>query len=347
MKYGLLLSFQAPAQFGTTPTQVYGESLEQAELAESLGFDSVWTTEHHFLDDGYLPSPLIAASALAARTKRLRVGLGILLLPLYGHPLRLAEDAAVVDVLSNGRLLLGFGMGYRDYEFAGFGLDMRQRRSMFDEGLELLRRGWEETEVSFQGRHWQAAAATVTPRPVQPKLPLWLGATSLPAIERAARLGAAFIAGPASHRRQVARQIASYREQLAAHGHDPAAVEVGLMRECWVADDEQAAWDEVRDNVLYTYRVTYGPDHVEHRDVAPDGSRRQVTDPNDSYFESERFRADRFVLGGPDFVVSELGGYRDELQPDSLVLRFQFPGMPHDAVCRAMERFAREVLPRL
>ncbi|HEX2172815.1 MAG TPA: LLM class flavin-dependent oxidoreductase, partial [Dehalococcoidia bacterium] len=145
-RFGLLLSFQAPARFGVTPEQVYGESIDQAELADELGYDSVWTTEHHFLEDAYLPSPLIASAAIAARTRQIRIAQGILLLPLYTHPVRLAEDAAVVDVISRGRLILGVGLGYREYEYAGLGLSMRQRRSLMEEGLEVVRRCWTEPE---------------------------------------------------------------------------------------------------------------------------------------------------------------------------------------------------------
>lgn len=345
-QYGLLLSFQAPEQFGVTPAGVYAESIEQAVLADQLGFDSIWTTEHHFLADAYLPSPLIASAAIAARTKRVRLGQGILLLPLYPHPVRLAEDAAVVDVISNGRLLLGLGIGYRDYEYAGLGLSMRQRRSLMDEGLEVLRRCWTEDSFSHEGRHWNLQNVRVRPRPVQqPHPPIWFGAGSVPAMERAAGLGAPFVCAPVPPLRQIRRQMTLYQDLLVRAEKDPN-VELGLMREVYVTEDPDQAWRDVRDHFLYVYRDTYGPDQVQYIDFLPDGTRRPVTDRSDPFFESERFRADRFIFGGPEQVTREVRRYFEETPTTLLIARFGLPGMPHDKVAQSMELFAEKVMPQ-
>ena len=345
-RFGILLSFQAPARFGVTPQQVYAESIEQAVLAEELGFDSVWTTEHHFLEDGYLPSPLIASAAIAGRTQRIRIGQGVLLLPLYTHPVRLAEDAAVVDVISGGRLLLGLGMGYRDYEYAGLGLPMRRRKLLLEEGLEILRRCWTEDGFSFEGRHWQLRDVRVRPRPVQqPHPPIWFGATSIPAMRRSAALGASFICGPVAPFRQMRHQLNLYQDFLREAGHAPE-VELGVMREVYVTEDPDQAWRDVRDHFLYVYRDTYGPDQVQYIEYLPDGTRRPVTDPSDPFFESEGFRRDRFIFGDPEYAAREIRRYLEETPTTLLIIRPQLPGLPHEKVARSMQLFAEKVMPQ-
>src|SRR5208282_4512698 len=139
VKVGYQLDFRNPPGSALSFRDLYRESLAQAEAAEQLGFDSIWLTEHHFTDDGYLPSLLPVAAAIAARTRRVTIGTFVLLAPFY-HPLKLAEDAAVVDVLSGGRLRLGLGQGYRAEEFEGFGVPRKQRLSRTLETIEILRR---------------------------------------------------------------------------------------------------------------------------------------------------------------------------------------------------------------
>jgi alkanesulfonate monooxygenase SsuD/methylene tetrahydromethanopterin reductase-like flavin-dependent oxidoreductase (luciferase family) len=168
--------FRNPPGSGLTDTAVYSGILEQAVLVEQWGFDHIWLTEHHFVDDGYLPSPMVAAAAIAARTRRIRISTDILILPFH-HPLRLAEDWAVLDVLSGGRMELGVGMGYAAHEFRGFGIDRTQRRSRTLEGVEVLRRAWSGERFTHRGTHWTFEDVQVWPRPVQPGgPPLWMAA---------------------------------------------------------------------------------------------------------------------------------------------------------------------------
>ena len=135
---------------GTDLTQMVDEVIAEAQQAERCGFDSFFLTEHHQEASGYLPSPLPLAAAIAARTSRIRIGTGIAILPLY-HPTRLAEDCAVIDIISKGRLILGVGLGYQEGDFAAFGLKVSDRVSLFEEGIEILRRAWTEEKVYFVG----------------------------------------------------------------------------------------------------------------------------------------------------------------------------------------------------
>ena len=135
-------------------------------VADQLGFDGVWLSEHHLTGDGMLPAPLVMAAALAARTERIRIGTNILGLPVH-HPLRVAEDAAVVDLLSDGRLTLGVGQGYSEREFAAFGVDRRRRGALLEEGVRAIRTAWSE----------------VTPRP-HGRIPIYVAGVTAAGVER-------------------------------------------------------------------------------------------------------------------------------------------------------------------
>ena len=195
MKFGLQFDFRNPPDSGRSNEYVYRSTLELIELAEALGFDDIWLSEHHFVDDGFLPSPMTMAAAVAARTRRVAIGTIVLLTPLY-HPIRLAEDCAVVDVLSNGRFRLGAALGYRREEFAGLGVDRSRRGALMEETIEIVRRCWREEEFTHNGAHFHFENVRCTPKPVQkPGIPIWIGASQGRAIERAARIGDGWIGG--------------------------------------------------------------------------------------------------------------------------------------------------------
>jgi alkanesulfonate monooxygenase SsuD/methylene tetrahydromethanopterin reductase-like flavin-dependent oxidoreductase (luciferase family) len=183
----LRYDLRVPEQFETSAQELYAAALEQATWADGHGFDLVSLTEHHGSEDGYDPSPIVVAAAVAARTERVRIALGVLLLPLY-QPVKAAEDLAVLDILSAGRLEVIVGGGYRAQEFAMFGQELRKRPSLVERGVEVLKQAW-----SGEAFEWQGQQIKVTPRPVQrPRPPLLLGGSSPAAAERAARIADGF-----------------------------------------------------------------------------------------------------------------------------------------------------------
>jgi alkanesulfonate monooxygenase SsuD/methylene tetrahydromethanopterin reductase-like flavin-dependent oxidoreductase (luciferase family) len=170
----------------------YAECFEEIEEAERLGFTGVWLSEHHFVDDGYLPSPLVVAAAVAARTQRMTIGTNVLLLPMH-HPLRVAEDEAVADLVSGGRFVLGVGQGYGQHEFEVLGFNREHRPSLFEEGVEIVRRAWEKGRIGYEGKRWHFEDLPFEPRPERAP-PIYIGALAEPAIDRAARMGDGFLA---------------------------------------------------------------------------------------------------------------------------------------------------------
>jgi alkanesulfonate monooxygenase SsuD/methylene tetrahydromethanopterin reductase-like flavin-dependent oxidoreductase (luciferase family) len=205
------------------------ERIEEVVAADRLGFDGAWLSEHHLTPDGMLPSPLVMAAVLAARTERIRIGTNILVLPLH-HPLRIAEDAAVLDLVSGGRFVLGVGQGYAEREFAAFGADRRRRGALLEAGVEVLRDAW-------------AGRLDVTPRP-RHGIEIWAAGVTEAGLRRAARIGDGVIiycATPADliARRRLLDEVTSER---------PPLICTGIMH---VAEDAEQAWAEAAPGIAY------------------------------------------------------------------------------------------------
>lgn len=324
-------------KFGLSPLQAGGrfeETIQECERAEGAGFASVWLGEHH--DNATLyPTPLIGLAAIASRTHRLQLGTGVLLLPLY-HPLAVAEEAAMVDVISGGRLVLGVGAGYAPEEFAAFGVSIRERGSRLDEAVPLILRLWTEERVTHEGRHYRVAGATVRPRPVQrPRPPVWFAGWVPPAIRRAARLGDAWLGGPSARLDELAGCATMYREARGEAGRDPEAGEVAVMRYVFVADSLERARAVAGPAFIRCFEDTYfrWPHPVVRR---PPGE-----------LTIERLAEDRIVLGDPAGCIAQIRRLQTALGTTHLICRISAPGIPREAAEASMALFTREVMPAL
>jgi len=222
----------------------WGKVLDHVAWVEELGFDSIWLTEHHF--QHFSPSPLTLAAAVAARTERVRISTNVMLAPLY-NPVRLAEEAATVSVLSGGRFDLGIGMGYYDREFAGLQVNIRNRPSLFEETIEILRRAWSGKPFSFQGRRHNIPEINVTPVPDPPPRIL-IGAVAEPAIKRAARLGDGYLGAYNAHLR-------TYFDELEALGKTGT---VCAGQQATITPDVEKGKIELRE-----YGLRYVNDHID------------------------------------------------------------------------------------
>jgi probable F420-dependent oxidoreductase len=246
LRFGLWYDFRNPPEWRQDPTRLYEATIAQAARAELLGWDDVWLSEHHFIEDGYTPSMLPLAAAIAARTSRIRIGTSVLLLPLH-DPLRIAEDAATVDVVSGGRFDLGVGAGYRVGEFRGFAIPRRERDGRMEEAVTILRRLFGGERLSFAGKYYRYEDVQLFPLPVQRPLPLWLGGFLPKAVERAGRLGDGFIAiGP------MAPLVDTCLEVVAKSGRDPDSYGVaGGFLWLIVARDPERRWREAFRHLRY------------------------------------------------------------------------------------------------
>ncbi len=205
---------------GICPQVRYGQMMEEVRLMDKLGYWSVWFAEHHF--DGYalIPDALMACAAAARETQRIRLGAGVVVLPFH-HPVRVAEQAAMVDCLSDGRLLLGIGRGYQTHEFTGFGQRLDESQERYNQGMEVLVRALNESDFSYDnGGLWQGAGVTAWPKPVQCPMPTWGAALSEASFVRFGQLGWPILSFPSSTApEKLKRQFDLYRETYLQHGH--------------------------------------------------------------------------------------------------------------------------------
>jgi probable F420-dependent oxidoreductase len=320
----------SPLQSGSD----FEATIQDCERAEALGFDSVWIGEHHNHPLLY-PTPLIGLAAIASRTRRLRLGTGVLLLPLY-HPLAVAEEGAMVDMISGGRLILGLGAGYAPEEFSAFGISIKERGRRLEEGAALIRRIWTEEHVSHEGRYYRLTDVTLGPRPVQqPRPPIWFAGWVEPAIRRAARLGDAWLGGPSARLDELAACVRIFREAWQEAAHATPSLDIALMRYVFVADNLEQAYATVGDATLHVFETTYfrWPHPVVKR---PPGT-----------LTIQGLAKDRFILGSPAQCIEQIERFRQQLGLTHLICRLSFPGVPREASLASVERFARQVMPAL
>jgi alkanesulfonate monooxygenase SsuD/methylene tetrahydromethanopterin reductase-like flavin-dependent oxidoreductase (luciferase family) len=337
MNIGLMFPFRNPPQWRVPFPQFYAEQLRQVRVAEELGYDEAWLTEHHFAEDGYSPSLLPIASAIGAVTSRIRIGTNLLLLPLH-HPVRVAEDAATADVISNGRLDLGLGQGYAPGEFDGYGISRKQRGSRMEEGLAIIKGLWTRDNFSFEGKRYQIKDATLTPKPAQtPHPPLWVGATGAKGIDRAARLGCHFLGV------SVAQAQDAYDNALRQHGRDPKDYNAAQLRWTYVAESRDKAWDDVQEHMHYML-TWYG----RWLAAAGDGNLSVGTLPPPAELRNASAGLIGVpAVGTPEQVLRDLQDFTKKIRTTHLILGTHLPGLAPAKSQRSMELFAKEVMPAL
>ena len=325
-------------KFGFIPTEggaFYPEFLEEVLSGESLGFDSVWLEEHHGVKDHYWPSPLTGLAGVATRTERIAIGTNILVLPFY-HPVRVAEDAALLNIMSRGRFILGAAIGYKPDEFALYQTPMEKRGARFEEAIRLIKLLWTQETVDFEGRFYRLEKMKIEPRPATPP-PVWLGGWGELALARAARLGDAWIPGPTANLQKLLGSQKLYRQNLMAAQVDPATRPTPLTREVVIAETDQRAWEMAEKHLLVNYRDEYGGGKWEHPLIG-----REDTTP---VANLESISQERFLIGSPERVIQQLQKFKDTFGVDHLICRLFFPGIPHDFILRELQLLASEVMP--
>ena len=310
------------------------ESLEEVTRAEELGFDSVWMEEHHSVTNHYWPSPLTILAGYASRTSRMMLGTDIVVAPFH-HPVRLAEDVALLDVMSNGRMTLGIAIGYKPDEFALYGVDLAKRGARFEEQLAIIRGLWTEEHVSFKGRYY-TVEGRLEPKPVtRPHPPLWIGGWGDLTLKRAATLADNWIPGPTADLRRLLAGKQSFLEHRRTAGRADPVTEWPLTRDVIIADTDQRARELAEAHIMVAYRREYAG-----------GWRHPFIDAGIAT-DLDRLMEDRFIIGGPDQVIAKIRHFVEEYGMTHLICRLFFPGMPHAHIMRELELLAREVMPAI
>ena len=310
----------------------YRDALEEVLRGEELGFDSVWMEEHHSVVDHYWPSPLPVLAGFATRTSRVTLGTDILVAPFY-HPARLAEDVALLDVMSGGRAVLGVAIGYKPDEFALYGVDLVKRGARFEEQLAIVKGLWTQETLSFRGTYYQLEGK-LEPRPItKPHPPIWIGGWGELTLRRAATLGDNWIPGPTA---DLARLLDGKQRFIAhrrAAGLTDRVEEWPLTRDVIIADTDREARELAERHIMVSYRKEYAG-----------GWKHPFIDASIAT-DLDTIKKDRFLIGGPDQVIEELRPFVEQYGMTHLICRLFFPGMPHRHIMRELELIAREVRP--
>lgn len=334
--YGLLSGQRAPGD-PRSWQDVYEETLVLTEDADRLGIDSVWTTEHHFVDDGYMPSLLVTSAAMAARTTRVRIGTGVLLAPMY-HPLRLAEDAATVELLSHGRLVLGVGLGWSATEYSALGADKTRRGRAMEEILPILQQAWSGEPVDHRGDVYTIDPVAVRPTPERP-IPVVIGGSQEPAVRRAARLADGFYSP--SRRDTFLAQIGFAVDEMERIGRDPSEFWWLNQQTVWVCDDPDRGWEEALPYMNYVW--------WKYSDMEASAGRGTGPLPEAELDRDAASAMRRQVLIGPaEAIAEQLAEMREAAGvPFDFIARSYFPGMAFEQQREQLARQAEELVPLL
>ncbi|EQB94160.1 hypothetical protein GA8_18690 [Geobacillus sp. A8] len=326
MEFGLFTVFDNYKDvIERTPEQLFNEVLEQTQYADQLGYDSVWFAEHHFSEYGVLTTPQMLLAVAAQHTKNIRLGVSIVTLP-FKNPIQVAEDYALLDVLSNGRLNLGLGSGYLPHEFAGFNIDPSDKAFRFNDALEVIEKAWSGQKFSHEGKYYNFSDIKLEVLPKQDKVPIWIGALSRRGSEFVAKMGYNImgVAYVASNSLEELKDIIdNYKRIYRESGHDEKKLNIPIAVHTFVAETREEAENIAKRHVnLYLDTRLYG---------------------RNAKFEDLEAR-EHLLIGSPDDVIKRLKKYQ-ELGCDHIMMLMNFGGLPHKEVMKSIELVAKEVMP--
>ena len=321
MKVGILQFFSWPERRQKLET-VYARALQRIEIMDREGYDAVWLTEHHFSDYSVCPSIPVMGAHAAARTKNLRIGAGVTLAGFY-HPLRLAEELALLDILSGGRVNWGAGRGFDLREFKTFGVPMEESAARFHEVVDIVIQAWKNERLTYQGKYFSFEDVEVLPKPMQkPTPPIWMAAGSNEALAWAASKGHSVLMGPHASHVETGQQWEFYRDQLIAHGHSIAGRDIPTARLLAIAATDAEAAEVAREGAQWLLKTYVDPVKF-----------GMVGDPVRRYVDSV------VIHGTADRVADEILRLHEEIHLDYLI------GAPlsHET----FTSFTDKVLPKL
>jgi alkanesulfonate monooxygenase SsuD/methylene tetrahydromethanopterin reductase-like flavin-dependent oxidoreductase (luciferase family) len=334
MNVGLLLNTEYPA--GDDPVRRLAEHREQVRLARDAGFDLVGFPHHYSRGPSFWLPPLVTAAALAGDAGRMQVATTVLLLPMQ-HPVEIAEQAAMLDVVCGGRFVLGVGSGWQPEEFRALGIPMGDRARRMEESLAIIERLWRGESVTLHGKHFAVEDARLTLTPVQrPRPPIWMGANASPAaVRRAARLADAWIVSSHPDVAAIERHVQAYREALAEYGK-PFPAGLPVLRNVYVGRDMASAVAEARPYFEASYEI-FG-DWGLFEDVLHTGKRQ---------LHGRELFGGRLFIGGAEDCLEQISACAERIPIGCLILRMQWLGLPHVQLARAIALVGERLLPAL
>ena len=334
MEFGIF--YQLPCAEDQSPADRYADTISQAQLADELGFDTVWLAEVHFNPRfSVLPAPLLLGSAIAQTTRKLKIATAVNLMPLH-HPVRLAEEFATLDVISHGRAILGTGRGAMLRQYAGYGIDVDEGRERFLEGLDLVLKAWTCEELNYEGKYYQVSGVRVVPKPYQqPHPPVYIASNSVDTFPMVGELGQNILIAPIVVSLEGAESgLKEYRKQLKQHGHDPATRKVNVNVLVHATRDEGGSSTQEFEASVRNYLS-----------ILEGNQSRVITGRvrNRSY---EHVSTELSAIGSPERIIDKLESIKELLGADEFMCWFATGGlMPNEDVHASMRLFAEEVIP--
>jgi alkanesulfonate monooxygenase SsuD/methylene tetrahydromethanopterin reductase-like flavin-dependent oxidoreductase (luciferase family) len=350
MKFTLFTEVQCPP--GASPLVRLDELLEQARLADRLGFHGLWIAEIHFQPEfSLLSAPYPVLGAVSQQTERLRLGVAVNLVSVH-HPVHLAEEAATLDLLSRGRVDFAIGRGHPHTRvFEGFQVEQENIRARMEECVKVILAAWTKDKLEFKGQFYDIPEITLNPKPLQkPHPPVYTANSSLDGVEFTARLGLnIFLPIHTLNRDQVKSLAATYWELLAKYGHDRATRELGLLIPVHVAETSQKAREQAEAGFMDYYRVIQKTRNdyrqwLEKRGIDPSQRLKPAPWEGMTY---ERMRAGHAVIGDAATAAAEIQRLKDETGATQILCWMNMGSLSRDLVIKSMEMFARDVMPRL
>lgn len=323
------------------PREIYAEMIDHVRLAEDLGFEIAWFAEHHFSNYCLCPSPLTMSSYMAARTKRIKLGPAVIVAPLY-EPVRMLEDIGLLDQLSDGRAVLGFGTGYQEYEFHKFGVDLKKGREIFLETMDLIDAYLKGDPVQFNGTRIKLPETYFSVRTIQKRPPIYVAGltTDMETQRRAVERGYAPFVTTGWNAVSVIRQIKDkLRETYVAAGGKAATMPFAIQRYIFVSHDRGDVL-KAADGARYVRRIAQA---MRNKYGELEGSYLKETPAADEPPLEEI--AERTLMGDPETVAEKLCADLIELEPSHMSCFMAIPGVAHQKTLKSMELFGKEVLP--
>ena len=334
MQFGIMMRGQFPQ--GDNVAERFEEMLEQARLAERLGFDSITKGAHystHPLQD-LQQVPFLCR--VAAEAPSLRLNTGVMLLPLH-KPLDVAEQIGTLDIMTNGKAIFGCGVGYRDVEFKAFGTSRKFRGKRFEENLNAIKRLWTEEKVTIKGSHFELDEASCSAKPVQqPHPPIWIGASADSAIRRAARMGTCWYVGPNDRLEAVEKQLETYKRAL-DEADKPLPDEFPFRREVFVAPTREEAFAIAKGPIMQKYKAYH----------AWGLGRSRPGEKDELGLPFEELMKDRFFIGSPDDVAEQIIKFNKRIGMNHVVMSLHWPGLEVSRSMETMHLLAEEVFPKV
>ncbi|PKB72044.1 MAG: hypothetical protein BZY87_02385 [SAR202 cluster bacterium Io17-Chloro-G6] len=352
MKFGIFTI--VPWHESKGQQQSLDEAMEQIELADQLGIDEVWLGEHRFSRHGLLSGIWSFAGLVAGRTKRIRIGTAVVVLPLH-NPVLVAEEAAMIDVVSGGRLNLGIGSGYQRQEFDGLGVDINESRERFYESVDVIKRAWTEEKLNFHGKFTDVENLWVLPKPLQqPHPPLFQAVSTSPAsIDFAAKNQIQVIAGgPTDILGQAPQVVQAWRDKMDEYGHPHKHLDPPMSKGIYVAPTQEEAERDAEELQNFSSRIlrSEGNNGLIGMPIDKNGN----IPPGYEHWASRQADRDRRddpghaglppLVGTPEVVIERLKATQ-AAGINHVFGNFGFPGLPHEKVIRSIELFAKEVMP--